>query len=128
TMFNPLVGNLIMNAFTTEVGAEAYLRKGGWLGMFGATGGEIRGTVRSPDQRAPTFLGKLGFDRQLNPDLRLRLTGSIYTTSKSISNTLYSGSRAGSRYFDVLVNTTATENSAAWTGDVQPGLSSKVQA
>ena len=128
TMFNPLVGNLIMNAFTTEVGAEAYLRKGGWLGMFGATGGEIRGTVRSPDQRAPTFLGKVGFDRQLNQDLRLRLTGSIYTTSKSINNTLYSGSRAGSRYFDVLVNTTATVNGAAWTGDVQPGLSSKVQA
>ena len=128
TMFNPLIGNLIMNAFTTEVGAEAYVRKSGWMGMFGATGGEIRGTVRSPDQRAPTYLGKVGFDRQLNPDFRLRLTGSIYTTAKSINNTLYSGSRAGSPYFDVLVNTTATTNGAAWTGDVQPGLSSKVQA
>ncbi|HXS82538.1 MAG TPA: hypothetical protein VN896_07420 [Methylomirabilota bacterium] len=128
SMFNPLVGNLIMNAFTTEVGGEAYVRKSGWLAMFGATGGEIRGTVRSPDQRAPSYLGKIGFDRQLNPDLRLRLTGSIYSTAKSISNTLYSGSRAGSRYFDVLVNTTATVNGAAWTGDVQPGLSSKVQA
>jgi hypothetical protein len=127
-MFNPLVGNLIMNAFTTEVGAEAYLRKAGWLGMVGATGGEIRGTVRSPQSRAPTYLGKVGFDRQLNQDFRLRLTGSIYTTSKSLNNTLYSGSRAGSRYFDVLVNTTSTTDGQAWTGDVQPGLSSKVQA
>jgi hypothetical protein len=127
-MFNPLVGNLIMNAFTTEVGAEAYVRKAGWLGMFGATGGEIRGTVRQPQDRAPTYLGKLGFDRQLNQDLRFRLTGSIYSTAKSINNTLYSGSRAGSRYFDVLVNTTSTTNGQAWTGDVQPGLTSKVQA
>ena len=128
SMFNPLIGNLIMNAFTTEVGAEAYVRKSGWMGMFGATGGEIRGTVRSPDLHAPTYLGKVGFDRQLNPDLRLRLTGSIYTTSKSISNTLYSGSRAGSRYFDVLVNTGASTSAQAWTGDVQPGFTSKVQA
>ena len=128
TMFNPLVGNLILNAFTTEIGAEAYVRANGWMGMFGATGGEIRGTVRQPQDRAPTYLGKVGFDRQLNPALRLRLTGSIYTTAKSINNTLYSGSRAGSRYYDVLVNTTATTNGAAWTGDVQPGFTSKVQA
>jgi len=128
TMFNPLIGNLIMNAFTTEVGAEAYLRKDGLMGMFGATGGEIRGTVRAPQNRAPTWLGKVGFDRQLNRDLRFRLTGSIYSTAKSINNTLYSGSRAGSRYFDVLVNTTATTDGSAWTGDVQPGLTSKVQA
>ena len=128
TMFNPFIGNLIMNAFTTEVGAEAYVRSNGWMGMFGATGGEIRGTVRSPSSRAPTYLGKVGFDRQLNPELRLRLTGSIYSTAKSINNTLYSGSRAGSPYFDVLVNTTATTDGSAWTGDVQPGLSSKVQA
>ena len=128
TMFNPFIGNLIMNAFTTEVGAEAYVRSNGWMGMAGATGGEIRGTVRAPSSRAPTFLGKVGFDRQLNQDFRLRLTGSIYSTAKSINNTLYSGSRAGSPYFDVLVNTTATTDGSAWTGDVQPGLSSKVQA
>ena len=128
SMFNPLIGNLIMNAFTTEVGAEAYVRKNGWMGMFGATGGEIRGTVRQPQDRAPTYLGKVGFDRQLNPDLRIRLTGSIYTTSKSINNTLYTGSRAGSRYFDVLVNTTSSTSAQAWTGDLQPGLTSKVQA
>jgi len=125
---NPLVGNLIMNAFTTEIGAEAYVRKNGWMLMGGATSGEIRGTVERPQDRAPTYLGKVGFDRQMNDDLRLRLTGSVYSTAKSVSNTLYSGSRAGSRYYDVLVNTTASVSAQAWTGDVQPGLSSKVQA
>ena len=127
-MYNPLVGNLILNAFTTEVGAEAYYRNNGYLAMVGATGGEIRGTVADPQRRAPSYLGKLGFDRQMNETLRLRLTGSIYTTAKSISNTLYSGSRAGSRYYEVLVNTTSSVSSQAWTGDVQPGLSSKVTA
>ena len=125
---NPLVGNLIMNAFTTEIGAEAYVRKNGWMVMAGATGGEIRGTVERPQDRAPSYLGKLGFDRQMNPDFRVRLTGSVYTTTKSVNNTLYSGSRAGSRYYDVLVNTTASVSVQAWTGDVQPGLSSKVTA
>ena len=125
---NPLVGNLIMNAFTTEVGAEAYVRKDGWLGMVGATNGEIRGTVERPQDRAPTYLAKAGFDRQVNDALRLRLTGSLYTTAKSVNNTLYTGSRAGSRYYDVLVNTTATLSAQAWTGDVQPGLTSKVRA
>ncbi len=125
---NPFVGNLIMNAFTTEIGAEAYLRANGYMAMVGATGGEIRGTVANPQDRAPTYLGKLGFDQQVNEKLRVRLTGSIYTTAKSVNNTLYTGSRPGSRYYDVLVNTTATVSSQATTGDVQPGLNSKVQA
>src|SRR5262245_19030410 len=28
TMFNPLIGNLLMDAFTTEIGGEVYFRKG----------------------------------------------------------------------------------------------------
>jgi hypothetical protein len=125
---NPLVGNLIMNAFTTEIGAEAYVRKNGYMLMIGATGGEIRGTVLDPQRRAPTYLGKLGFDKKMNDDVRVRLMGSLYTTTKSISNTLYSGSRAGSRYYEVLTNAAQTTSAAAWTGDIQPGLSSKVTA
>ena len=127
-MFNPLVGNLIMDAFTTEIGAEAYFRANGMLAMLGVTGGEIRGQVQKPSQRAPSVLGKLGIDKQLNQDLRIRLTGSLYTTPKSVNNTLYSGSRAGSRYYSVMENVTSTESAQAWSGDVQPGLSSKVTA
>jgi hypothetical protein len=77
------VGNYIMDAFTTEVGAEVYVRSNGLMAMGAITGGEIKGNILNPDGRAPTFLGKLGFDRQLSPDLRVRLTGSAYTTEKS---------------------------------------------
>ncbi len=125
---NPFVGNLILNAFTTEIGGEAYLRHDGYMAMVGATGGEVRGTVANPQDRAPTYLGKLGFDKQVDEKVRVRLTGSLYTTAKSASNTLYSGSRAGSRYFEVLTNTTSAVGTQAWTGDIQPGLSSKVTA
>jgi len=127
-MYNPLVGNYIMDAFTTEVGAEAYLRSRGFMAMLGVTNGEIRGQVRQPNDRAPTYLAKAGFDRQLNEDLRVRLTGSLYQTRKSISNTIYSGDRAGSRYYSVVDSVGSTEASQAWSGNVQPGFKSKVRA
>ena len=126
SMFNPFVGNLLMDAFTTEVGAEAYLRANGYMAMAGMTGGEIRGQVTRPNDRAPSFLGKLGFDRSMNEQLRVRLTGSIYGTEKSVNNTLYSGSRAGSRYYSVLENVSSTETAQAWSGDVRPGFGSKI--
>ena len=129
---NPFVGNLIMNAFTTEIGAEAYFRKDGWMAMVGATGGEIRGTVAKDDsvnkRPAPSYLAKIGLDRQINDQLRVRLMGSLYTTKTSASNTLYTGSRAGSRYYEVLALPTESVSAAAWTGDIQPGLSSEVTA
>jgi hypothetical protein len=128
TIHNPLVGNLIMDAFTTEIGAEAYLRSQGFMLMVGATGGEIRGQVSRPKDRAPSYLAKAGFDRQFAPNARVRLTGSYYTTDKSVNNTLYSGSRAGSRYYLVVEPTTATEAAQAWSGDLQPGFRSEVTA
>ncbi|HEX6574775.1 MAG TPA: hypothetical protein VF042_07360 [Gemmatimonadaceae bacterium] len=128
SMYNPLIGNYLMDAFTTEIGAEAYLRAKGFLAMGGMTAGEVRGTLRSPQNRAPTYLAKLGFDKQVTPLVRTRLMGSLYTTKKSQSNTLYSGDRAGSRYFDVLENTTSTEKDNAWSGNVRPGFASKVTA
>jgi hypothetical protein len=127
-MQNPFVGNLILDAFTTEVGGEVYLRKSGFMAMGAVTGGEIRGNVQNPDSRAPSFIAKLGVDRQVTDDLRLRLTGSMYTTSKSISNTLYAGDRAGSRYYLVMENTLATESAQHTSGLINPGFKSKVQA
>lgn len=129
-MYNPLVGNYIMDAFTTEIGAEAYVRSHGFLAMAGMTGGEVHGQVTAPSKRSPSILGKVGFDQQLNPDLRVRLTGSLYQKAKSASNTLYTGDRAGSRYYDVLENTASTEDANAWSGNLRSGLnlSSKVRA
>jgi hypothetical protein len=128
TMFNPLVGNLIMDAFTTEIGGEVYGRKNGYLGMVAVTGGEVRGTVLKPENRSPSVIGKLGFDKTILHGTRVRLTGSVYTTHTSNNNTLYSGSRAGSRYYYVLENVNATENAQAWSGDLQPGFSRRVTA
>jgi hypothetical protein len=127
-MYNPFVGNLIMDAFTTEVGGEVYARLGSLMAMGGVTNGEVRGTILNPQKRAPSFLGKAGFDRQVSQDLRVRLTGSIYTTKHSASNTLYSGDRAGSRYYDVMENTGSSETTNAWSGAIQPGLSDAITA
>src|SRR5690606_15015796 len=119
-MYNPFIGNLIMDAFTTEVGGEAYLRHKGFLAMASLTGGEVRGTVLSPSKRSPSVIGKLGFDRQMNDDLRVRLTGSLYRNNNSLSNTLYGGVRAGSRYYYVVENVAATESAQFTSGMINP--------
>jgi hypothetical protein len=127
-MFNPFVGNYIMDAFTTEIGGEVYLKTAGLVAMGAVTGGEIRGTVLSPGQRGPSVIGKLGIDRQVNTDLRVRMTGSVYKTNKSMSNTLYGGDRAGSRYYYVLENTAATESAQKDSGLINPGFKNRVTA
>jgi hypothetical protein len=98
------------------------------LAMAGVTSGEVRGNVTQPEKRSPAFLGKVGFDKQLNPDLRVRLTGSAFSQQKSINNTLYAGDRAGSRYYYVMENTQATEAAQFTSGLINPGLRSKVTA
>ena len=127
-IYNPFVGNYIMDAFTTEIGGEVYLKAASAIAMAAMTGGEIRGTVLSPGQRGPTFIGKLGFDRQLKADLRVRLTGSMYKTQKALSNTLYGGDRAGSRFYYVLENTAATEIAQKDSGLINPGFKNRVAA
>ncbi len=128
TMYNPFVGNYIIDDFTTEIGAEAYLRRNGYMAMAGMTGGEIHGSVTSPGQKGPTYLLKLGTDQQVTSDIRYRLTGSMYKTDRSVGNTLTSGDRAGSRYYDVLENTASNETSNAWSGAIQSGMRDYVTA
>lgn len=129
-IYNPFVGNYIMDAFTTEIGGEVIAQHRGFLGVVGVTGGEIKGDVfDSPDEtksRAPAFYGKLGVDRQLNDDLRVRLTGSAYTTSSSASNTLYGGDRAGSRFYLVMENAAANATSNYSSGLINPGFRDEV--
>jgi hypothetical protein len=127
-IYNPFVGNYILDAFTTEIGGEVYLKLKNVIAMGSVTAGELRGTVTAPDQRGPSVIGKLGFDRQINSNLRVRLTGSMYRTDKNLSNTLYSGDRAGSRYYWVLENTTATESANFTSGAINPGFRNKIRA
>jgi hypothetical protein len=127
-MFNPFVGNYVLDDFTTEIGAEVYERSGPFLAMLGITGGEVHGQVTTPQSRSVSTLGKFGFDQSLGSDLRFRLTGSFYANNKAASNTLFTGDRGGSMYYDVLENTQSTETANAWSGQVRPGFSNKVNA
>lgn len=127
-IFNPFVGNYIMDAFTTEVGAEVYYQQNGFLGMLGVTNGKLNQNVVQPAPGAPdtkpSIVGKLGFDRQMNDDLRLRLTGSVYHTGESGRTYLYAGDRAGSRYYNIL-----TDNSGEFRiPRFDPGFSNELTA
>lgn len=125
---NPFVGNLIMDAFTTEVGGEVYFRKNGFIGMFGLTNGKLNQAVSNPDATGASILAKLGYDSQINEDLRLRLTGSVYSTGKSSRVYLYSADRAGSRYYLVMEDTEASESSNFRSGRYDPGFTNEITA
>ncbi len=127
-LYNPFVGNYILDAFTTEIGAEVYAKSNGVIAMAAVTGGESRGTVLTPGQRSLAKIGKIGFDRTVRPSLRVRLTGSMYRTGNSASNTLYGGDRAGSRYYYVMENTAASESTQFTSGLLNPGFRNEVTA
>ncbi|MFI5134856.1 MAG: hypothetical protein ACHQD9_03280, partial [Chitinophagales bacterium] len=136
TMYNPFVENLVMDEFTTEIGGELQGHYNGFIGVFEMTGGEIQGNVTKSttidavdstyNKRAPSIIGKLGYDKQVNNDLRVRLTGSVYTTKSSASNTIFGGDRTGSKYFGVLENTAFSSTANAFSGRFNPGFSDQV--
>ena len=100
---NPFVGNYIMDSFTTEVAGEVYYYSGPFFGMFGLSNGKLnQSTEASEFKTHATVYGKLGFDKQIDENLRFRLTGSILNISQSPSIYVYSGDRAGSRYYNVI--------------------------
>jgi hypothetical protein len=127
-LYNPFVGNLILDAWNFEPGMEIYARKSGLLGMVGVTSGQNKGDVTNPDNRGPAFYGKVGFDKQLTPLVRTRLTGSYYTVDKTPSANLFFGDRTGSRYYMVLENTKATTDAQFSSGTINPGFSNEVRA
>jgi len=101
-MYNPFVGNYIMDAFTTEIGGEAYLfPTNNLMLMAGMTSGLIAGSVEE-GTRKPSVYAKAAYDKQFTEDFRFRLSGSIYTNPEAGRNTLYAGDRAGSRYYMVM--------------------------
>ncbi|MFO7744966.1 MAG: hypothetical protein R6V36_06260 [Psychroflexus sp.] len=125
TIYNPFIGNYLMDAFTTEVGFEAYYRRSGWIAMLGVTNGKLNQSVEETNTK-PSFVAKFGYDKQLNDDLRFRLTGSMYTTSESSKTWLYDGDRAGSRYYLVMEDVEASSSGNFRSGRVNPGLSTEL--
>ncbi|NRR90610.1 hypothetical protein HSX10_03430 [Winogradskyella undariae] len=129
-IYNPFVGNLIMDSFTTEVGAEVYYNTGnGFFGMLGFTNGKLNQSVEESNGTTggAAFLAKLGYDKQLSDDLRVRLTGSLYNTGYAQNVYLYSADRAGSRYYDIMQDATATSDNFR-SGRFDPGFKNQITA
>ena len=123
---NPFVGNTILDAFTTEVGAEARFESNGVL-VVGGFGGALNPTVTNPDSRAPSWHGKVGYDSQLSDLLRVRLTGSVYYTAKSNNGQLHSGDRAGSRYYNVGAANNGL-GGGDWSGRIRSSFGDEITA
>jgi hypothetical protein len=132
-LMNPFIESNIMDSFTTEPGIEIYYNRSGLVSMIGMTNSKLNqnvgefipgtASVTAPDQNttvSPTFLAKLGFDKQIDKDLRVRLTGSLYHCANTSGN-LYSSDRAGSRYYYVMSHAAFT-NSAL----INPGVPATV--
>lgn len=116
-IYNPFVGNYIIDGFTTEAFGEFYFRSNGFLAMAAVSNGKLNQSVVNPSddtENAPSFYGKLGYDKQINEDLRVRLTGSAYTNSGDQSIFLYNGDRASSRYYNVMDDINGNGND--WSG------------
>ena len=149
-MYNPFIENYIMDAFATEIGAEADFNVNGIIGVLGMTTGQIKGDQSEPSigvgtmadgitkdtvtngLRRPAFLAKLGYDGKILDDkLRVRATGSLYYTAGSTGVTLYGGDRGGSHYWGVMDNTlggsTFTKDNIAFTsGRYNPSFGDKI--
>ena len=129
TIYNPFVGNLIMDAFTTEVGAELYYQKNGFIGMLGFSNGKLNQKIDKSDGTTGggSFLAKLGYDKQIDDDFRLRITGSVYNTGYVPSSYLYSADRTGSRYYGVMIPESASSDNFR-SGRYNPALRNKITA
>lgn len=118
SLYNPFVGNYIMDSFVTQAGGEVYIYGGNMFGMIGLTNGKMNQNVTDRADNGfkthASFLAKLGYDNHAQQGLRFRLTGSLYTNSQSAAIDLYHGDRAGTRYYNVI---TAGN---AWAGRFSP--------
>lgn len=131
-LLNPFVEGNIMDSFETEMGMEVYYNRGGLVSMIGITNGKLNQgvaefipaspTPSAPDPNttvSPTILAKLGYDKQLNDDLRVRITGS-YNHNANMSANPWGSDRAGSRYFGVMSHQAYSYNGAAIANNFDP--------
>ena len=131
TIYNPFVGNLIMDAFTTEVGVEAYYNcNSGLFGMIGFSNGKLNQSVVKSDGNTggAALLAKLGYDKQFNDDFRFRFTGSLYNTGYVGRSYLYTADRAGSRYYLVMEADGSNPTNQFRSGRYDPGFRNEITA
>lgn len=131
-LYNPFVGNYILDAFATEIGGEVYYLNGPITAMVGMTAGLINGNVidysdNEDINKNPAILAKLAYDNNFG-DLRFRLSGSLYLQTNGVRSTLYAGDRTGSRYYLVMAEDGASATSVFTTGRYNPNMTNKVTA
>lgn len=123
-LHNTFVGNYLMDSYSTEVAAEVYAQSNGFIAMAALSNGRLNQSVTNLATK-PSFYGKLGYDKQVSDDLRVRLTGSFYTVLGETNRTyLYGGDRAGSRYYHMFTLEDGTTNN--FDGRINPGLNTKL--
>jgi hypothetical protein len=133
-LVNPFIESNIMDSFTTEMAAEIYYMRHGFVSMFGLTNGKLNqnvtefvpaiATTAAPNPNttvSPTILAKLGYDKQLNKDLRVRVTGSL-SHNANMSGNPWSSDRAGSRYYYVMSHAAYTYGTTAITNNATTDL------
>jgi hypothetical protein len=109
SIYNPFVGNYIMDQFSTEAMGEVYVRKDGAMLMLGLSNGNLNQTTRISNgqggetDRKATFYTKLGYDNEATEGFRWRVNGS-FMSSPGYDNGqyMYGGDRAGARYYHVM--------------------------
>lgn len=118
---NPFVGNWIMDAYTANPGLEIMFRNNGFLALVGTNNGRMnygRGNDLGKDL---VFNWKVGYDKNLTEDLRVRATLSGYHVGEGHSGSyLWGGDRAGARYYNVM-QTAAAEGDNFRSGRWDPG-------
>jgi hypothetical protein len=125
---NPLIGNYLIDANTTEIAAEIYFNYKDLMLMGGLSGGTTTGNIMKGHGYA--LYGKIAFDKHLLKDLQFRLSGSVYSVDHSNNpstfgagtiNYLFSGNRSGSRYKGLF-------NAATDAGQINPAAGQKIFA
>jgi len=100
---NPFVGNWIMDSYTTNPGIEFMYRNKGIIAMAGTNNGRLNYGRGNDILEDLVFNWKLGYDTQINDDLRVRATVSGYHVPTDHSGSyLWGGDRAGARYYGVM--------------------------
>lgn len=123
TIFNPFIGNYIMDSFSTEAFGEVTFMKSGFIGVLGLTNGKLnQSVVTNPNtDNAASVYGKIGYDSGESDEFRWRLTGSAYTNQGTTTGTwLYGGDRAGSRYYGIMTEIDGSAND--FEGRFNPGF------
>ena len=121
---NPFVGNWIMDAYTTNPGIEFMYRNKGFLALVGTNNGRLNYGRGNDIGKDLVFNWKLGYDTDINDDVRVRASLSGYHVPDGHSGSyLWAGDRAGARYYDVMLASDAAAQNAsnAQTGQWNPG-------